>query len=280
MNNSKERSAIRDEMLAKARDRTLIMGILNATPDSFSDGGRFNVTDIAVDRAKTMAAEGADIIDVGGESTRPGAAPVSAEEERARTIDIVRHLSSSISVPVSIDTYKASVAKTAAEAGSVLINDVWGMTRDEKMAEVVAETGSAVVITYNRGQADDSINLVDDARGFFDQAFETAGRTGIPREHIWLDPGVGFGKTLEQNFEILRRLDVLLDYGCPVLAGLSRKSFIGLTLDRPVDERLPGTLAANLAAMHRGARVLRVHDVAAHRDALTMHEKLMSDYHD
>ena len=280
MSNTKTRSSIRDDLLDTAQSRTLLMGILNTTPDSFSDGGQFNTTDIAVSHAQAMIAEGADIIDIGGESTRPGATIVSAEEEISRTEHIIRNLFSMGSPPLSIDTYKASVARRACEAGCVIINDVWGMTRDEDMARTVADTGSIVVVTYNRGQAEDSINLVDDAHHFFDHAFDTAARAGIPREHIWLDPGVGFSKTLAQNFEILRRLDVLCDYERPILVGLSRKSFIGLTLDRAVDQRLPGTLAANLAAMHRGAGILRVHDIAAHRDALIMHDKLMSERHD
>lgn len=267
-------------MLAAARRARQLMGILNVTPDSFSDGGQLANLEAVTTRAQSMRDAGADILDIGGESTRPGADPVSLREELRRTLGAVRHLSAHVNVPLSIDTYKAEVARQAAEAGAVLINDVWGMTRDPDMADVVASTGSAIVITYNRGAADETINLVDDARAFFDTAFARAEAANIPKEHIWLDPGVGFGKTLAQNFEILRRLDVLQEYGCCILVGLSRKSFIGLTLDRDIDERLPGTLAANLAAMHEGADIFRVHDIGAHRDALTVFNAIAELPHD
>lgn len=268
--NRAKRAALRDEILAKARDRVLLMGILNVTPDSFSDGGRFVDPREALRQAEVLDAEGADIIDVGGESTRPSAAQVSAEDELGRVLAVIPGLCASYSRIVSIDTYKASVAHAAAEAGAVIVNDVWGMTRDTGMAQAVAETASAVVVTYNRGTVQADINIADDMRDFFANAFAMAAAAGIPREHVILDPGVGFGKTYEQNFTVLARLDVLMDFDVPVLVGVSRKSFIGRLLDREVDDRLIGTLAAGLASVQRGARILRVHDVGAHADALKM----------
>ncbi|MBI1360654.1 MAG: dihydropteroate synthase [Alphaproteobacteria bacterium] len=250
------------------------MGILNVTPDSFSDGGLYLDADVAVARAAAMREEGADVIDIGGESTRPDAAPVPEKDELARTGAAIRAVCRDMDCPVSIDTYKAGVARAAAKAGAVLVNDVWGMTRDPEMARAVAETESAVVITYNRGAADDSISLADDMKAFFDRAFHCAKEAGIPREFVILDPGIGFSKTWRQNFEALARLDVMLDYGRPVLVGLSRKSFIGRLLNKTVGERETGTLIANIVALQRGAAMIRVHDVAAHKDALKMLDAL------
>ena len=269
------RHTVRDDFLHKlSAGRVLIMGILNVTPDSFSDGGQHNGLAAAIEHAERMRLEGADIIDIGGESTRPGAAEVTAEEEWRRVAGILASLAASSALPLSIDTYKASVAQKAAEAGAVIINDVWGLTRDPDLADVVADTGSLVVVTYNRGEADGSINLRDDMAGFFADTFREADAHAIPREHIILDPGVGFAKTYEQNFGVLAHLDVLADTGCPVLVGVSRKSFIGRLTERPADDRLIGTLAANLDSVHRGASILRVHDVAEHREALTMLEAI------
>jgi dihydropteroate synthase len=265
-----KRAELRDDILARARAQVLVMGILNVTPDSFSDGGQFVDAPAALAQAAAMATDGADILDVGGESTRPGATKVSAADETARVLSVIPALCEDPTRIVSVDTYKASVARAAAGAGAVIINDVWGMTRDDDMARAVADTGSAVVVTYNRGKADAGLNLVDDMRAFFDDAFAMAREAGIPREHVIVDPGVGFGKTWEQNFGVLARLDVLLDFGVPVLVGVSRKSFIGKLLDREVGDRLIGSLAAGLASVQRGASMLRVHDVAAHADALKM----------
>ncbi|KCZ93944.1 dihydropteroate synthase [Hyphomonas johnsonii] len=264
------RTRLRDGVLHAMAQGPVLMGILNVTPDSFSDGGAFVDPGIAIAHARAMLAEGAGIIDVGGESTRPGAEAVSEGDETRRVMSVIPQLLKDEATVVSIDTYKASVARAAAAAGAVIINDVWGMTRDTGMADAVAQTGSLIVVTYNRGQADSSLNLVDDMRDFFDAAFVMAARAGIPREHVLLDPGVGFGKTWGQNLTALSRLDVLVDYGVPVLVGVSRKSFIGRVLDREVGDRLSGTLAAGIASVQRGASVLRVHDVAAHADALKM----------
>ena len=265
-----KRANLRDDILARARAQVLVMGILNVTPDSFSDGGEFLDAPAALAQAEAMATDGADILDVGGESTRPGANEVTAADEMARVLSVIPALCEDPTRIVSIDTYKASVARAAAGAGAVIINDVWGMTRDDGMARAVADTGSAVVVTYNRGKADSTLNLVDDMRAFFNDAFAMARAAGIPREHVIVDPGVGFGKTWEQNFGVLARLDVLLDFGVPVLVGVSRKSFIGKLLNREVGDRLIGSLAAGLASVQRGASILRVHDVAAHADALKM----------
>ncbi|KCZ98802.1 dihydropteroate synthase [Hyphomonas polymorpha PS728] len=270
----------RDQILARVRAEPVIMGILNVTPDSFSDGGRHNTLGAAEVQAMRMLAEGAGILDIGGESTRPGAAPVSAAEELVRVIPIIRHLAARIRAPISIDTVKASVARAAVEAGAVIINDVTGMTGDPEMAATVAETGAAIVITYHRGTADDAVDAVADMRAFFDRAFKTAARHGILKEHIWLDPGVGFAKTPRQNLEVIAGLGTLAAYGCPVLVGLSRKSFIGRVTGRAVNDRLAGTLTAHLMALQRGARVLRVHDVAEHTDMLRLYQAIEGAGHE
>ncbi|MGE6696515.1 dihydropteroate synthase [Hyphomonas sp. NPDC076900] len=270
----------RDQILARVRAEPVIMGILNVTPDSFSDGGRHNTLDAAEAQAMRMLADGAGILDIGGESTRPGAAPVSAAEELVRVIPIIRHLAARVRTPISIDTVKASVARAAVEAGAVIINDVTGMTGDPEMAATVAETGAAIVITYHRGTAGDAVDAVADMRGFFDRSFETAARHGIPKQHIWLDPGVGFAKTPRQNLEVIAGLGMLAAYGCPVLVGLSRKSFIGHVTGRAVNDRLAGTLTAHLMALQRGARVLRVHDVAEHTDMLRLYQAIEGAGHE
>lgn len=267
-------------LLARVRAEPVIMGILNVTPDSFSDGGRHNSLDAAERQARRMLEEGAGILDIGGESTRPGAQPVPAAEEMARVIPVIARLSAIVEAPISIDTVKAEVARAAVAAGAVIINDVTGMTGDPEMAATVAETGAGVVITYHRGMADDAIDLVEDMRAFFDRAFAMAERAGIARDRIWLDPGVGFAKTPEQNLEVIARLSTLAAYGCPVLAGLSRKSFIGHVTGRPVEERLAGTLTAHLMALQRGARILRVHDVAEHSDMLRLYRAIEEAGHE
>lgn len=269
------RKTIREELLHRLTGgRVMLMGILNVTPDSFSDGGAHYGLEEALRHAEQMQQEGVDIIDVGGESTRPNADEVDAEEEWRRVSGTIAALSEAGALPLSIDTYKASVARQAAAAGAVIINDVWGMTRDPDMAAAVSETASLVVVTYNRGKADGTINLRDDMASFFAESFAEADAHGIPREHVILDPGVGFGKTYEQNFGVLANLDVLTDSGRPVLVGVSRKSFIGRLTGNPVGDRLIGTLAANLDSVSRGASILRVHDVAAHREALNMLEAI------
>lgn len=270
----------RDKALARVRAEPVIMGILNVTPDSFSDGGRHTTLEAAEAQALRMLTDGGGIIDIGGESTRPGAAPVSAAEELARVLPVIRHLSTRIDTPISIDTVKASVARAAVEAGAVIINDVTGMTGDPDMAAAAAETGAAIVITYHRGQVDEAADAIADMRAFFDRAFETAARAGILKERIWLDPGVGFAKTPQQNLDVIAGLGTLAAYGCPVLVGLSRKSFIGHVTGRAVNDRLAGTLTAHLMALQRGARVLRVHDVAEHTDLLRLYQAIEGAGHE
>ena len=256
--------AKRDAFLGKIGSRPLIMGILNLTPDSFSDGGRFLTPDAALAQASQMVADGCDIVDVGGESTRPGAAPVEAAEELRRVEPILTELAHSLEIPLSIDTYKAAVGRRAAALGAVLINDVWGLQHDPGMADAVAETQTAVVIMHNRERRDAAIDIVSDIRRFFDRSLALAEAAGIPRAHIILDPGVGFGKTSRQNVEAVARIGELRDYGLPVLIGVSRKSFLGSLIDVGVEQRLIATLAANLAAAVGGAAIFRVHDVAEH----------------
>ena len=270
----------RDRVLARVRAEPLIMGILNVTPDSFSDGGRHTTLDAAEAQVMRMLAEGAGILDIGGESTRPGAAPVSAAEELVRIVPVIRQLSARMEAPISVDTMKASVARAAVEAGAVIINDVTGMTGDPDMAAAVAETGAAIIITYHRGKADETVDVLADMQAFFDQAFETAARVGIVKDHIWLDPGIGFAKTQKQNLKVIAGLGGLAAYGCPVLVGLSRKSFIGHVTGRAVEDRLAGTLTAHLMALQRGARVLRVHDVAEHTDLLRLYQAIEGAGHE
>jgi len=261
----------RDGFLALVRKRPAVMGILNVTPDSFSDGGQFDSHSAAVEQAQRMVAEGSDILDIGGESTRPGSKFVPEGEEVSRVMPIMRNLAGRLSIPISIDTYKAAVARQAVEAGAVVINDVWGLQRDEAMAETVAETGAAVVIMHNREAADPDRDVMDDMRHFLDHSLELAVKAGVPQGRIMVDPGIGFGKTADQSLTCLNRLDELADwYGLPVLLGLSRKRFIGHVLNVEVDERLVGTLAANMLGLSRGARVIRVHDVAEHAQAVKM----------
>jgi dihydropteroate synthase len=256
--------------IAGASAMPLIMGILNVTPDSFSDGGRFDDVSRALDHAREMAADGCDLLDLGGESTRPGATPVSAEEEAARVLPVLRALVAALDVPVSVDTSKASVARAALEAGAAIINDIWGLQGDPDMAAVVAAGNAWVVVMHNRHDIDPACDIVADMRRFFDRTLEIADRAGVARDRIILDPGIGFGKTPTQNLHCIAHLDDLSGYGLPILLGVSRKSFIGHVLGRDVGARLCGTLAAGLAGVARGASILRVHDVAAHVDAVRM----------
>ena len=216
-----------------------------------------------------MVDEGASIIDIGGESTRPGHLPVSGDEELRRVVPVLEALAD-LDGPISIDTAKAAVAREAARLGACVINDIWGLQRDPGMADAVAETGSAVVVMHNRDEADPAIDILDDVERFFERSLSLAAAAGVPFCRILLDPGVGFGKTPEQNHSCIWNLDRFLGFGAPILVGLSRKSFLGRILGVEVDRRLPGTLAANAIALMRGASVLRVHDVAENRDALAV----------
>ena len=268
------RAVARDQFLAALRQSPVLMGILNVTPDSFSDGGRHFDPGSAVARAKGMVAEGAAIVDIGGESTRPGHAPVSAEEELWRVKPVLEALVADFDVAVSIDTGKAAVAREAARLGASVINDVWGLQRDPGMADAVADTGSALVIMHNRERADGTIDILDDVERFFERSLNLAAGAGVPFSRILLDPGVGFGKAPEQNHSCIWNLDRFRRFGAPVLVGLSRKSFLGRITGAEVDNRLPGTLAADTIALMRGASVLRVHDVAENRAALDIFKSL------
>ncbi len=261
------RAILRDQFLSSLRQSPALMGILNVTPDSFSDGGRHFEAAAAVARAGTMVAEGAAIVDVGGESTRPGHTPVSAEEELRRIVPVLDALSREIDAPVSVDTSKAEVAREAARRGASVINDVWGLQRDPGMADAVAETASAVVIMHNRDSADASVDILDDVERFFERSLDLAARAGVAFPRILLDPGVGFGKTPGQNHACIWNLGRFQRFGCPLLLGLSRKSFIGRIVG---EQRLLGTLAADAVGLVRGASVLRVHDVAENKVVLDM----------
>ncbi|MGV3139694.1 dihydropteroate synthase [Brevibacillus agri] len=241
-------------------ERTLVMGILNVTPDSFSDGGRFVDLDHALAQARAMVEAGADIIDIGGESTRPGAEPVGEAEELDRVLPVIRRLSAELSVPLSIDTYKAAVAERALDAGAHIINDVWGAKRDPRMAEVAARRGVPIILMHNRTDTDYRDFYSDFVRDLR-ESVQIALQAGVREEQIILDPGIGFVKTVEQNLETMRRLDDLVALGYPVLLATSRKRMIGHVLDLPVDERVEGTAATVALGVAKGCHMVRVHDV-------------------
>jgi dihydropteroate synthase len=255
--------------IALARGRPLVMGVLNVTPDSFSDGGQFFGTADAVERARRMVAEGADILDVGAESTRPygGATPVSAEEEWSR-LQQVLSAALDLGVPVSIDTMKAPVAAMALSLGVAIVNDVWGLQRDPDMAKVVGDYDAGLVIMHNRDKVEPSIDILADIEAFFARSLDLADRAGIARDRIVLDPGIGFGKTAEQSIVALGRLDRLTAFGLPLLIGLSRKRFIASISPSEPHQRLGGSIAGNVLAALSGAAIVRVHDVAETVQAL------------
>jgi len=245
-----------------------VMGVLNITPDSFSDGGQFIVPEPALAQARRMIAEGADIIDIGAESTRPyGAEPVSAEEELKRLQPILADVVS-LGIPVSIDSMKSAVVAWALDAGATIANDVWGLQRDPGMARLLAARHCPVVLMHNRDRADASIDIMTDIAGFFARALETAAKAGISRQNIVLDPGIGFGKTPEQSMTVLARLDQLGTFGLPLLVGASRKRFIGSVSPSEPHQRLGGSIAAHLIAARGGARIIRTHDVSETVQAL------------
>ena len=242
--------------------RTLVMGVLNVTPDSFSDGGEFADLERACRQARMIAAAGADILDIGGESTRPGATPVSVEDELARVLPVITQAAREVSCPISIDTYKAAVAEQAIAAGARIVNDVWGLQHDPAMARVVAAAGVGLIVMHNRATADGSIDIVDDVLRYLERSLVLASSAGIERERIVVDPGIGFGKTLEQNLLLIARLGIVRErLGCPVLLGASRKSMIGRVVPSEPTQRLPGTIALHTAGILAGADIIRVHDV-------------------
>ena len=256
---------------------TYVMGILNVTPDSFSDGGKFIDKDVAVKRALQMIEEGADIIDIGGESTRPGFTPVSADEQIERVVPVIEEIKKNIDIPVSVDTYDAIVAKAALEAGCDIVNDIWGLKKDPEMAKVIAEYDAFCVLMHNR-ETPDYIEFRKDLLTDFKGIIDIAKTAGIKDEKIILDPGVGFGKTREQNLVAINHMDDLKVLGYPLLLGTSRKSVIGLTLDLPVDERLEGTLATTVIACMKGINFVRVHDIKENVRTIKMTEAILNSF--
>ena len=256
------------------KNNTYIMGILNVTPDSFSDGGRYNSLDAALFHARQMVEEGADILDIGGESTRPGHIQITDAEEIERVVPVIERLKGEFDIPLSIDTYKSAVAEAALSTGADLVNDIWGLKYDEKMASVIAGSGAACCLMHNREKAeydDFTADFLEDMR----QCVEIADRAGIRRDKIILDPGVGFGKTYEMNLEIIDHLEILHELDLPILLGTSRKSVIGLTLDLPADQREEGTLVTTVYAVQKGCAFVRVHDVEKNKRAIRMTQALM-----
>lgn len=253
--------------LFNCAERTLVMGILNVTPDSFSNGGRYNTVETAFDRAVHMQEEGADIIDIGGESTRPGAAPISEQQESARVLPVIEKCRAHLNIPISIDTYKSTVARQALAAGAVIVNDISGCRFDAEMPHIVRQYNAGLVIMHIKGEPKNmQVNphyddLFDEIARYFEESFRTVRAAGVSEEQIVIDPGIGFGKRLKDNFQILRELRILQRFGRPILVGPSRKSFIGRLLNLSEDERLEGTIAAVAAAVLNGAHIVRVHDV-------------------
>ena len=255
-------------------NQTYIMGILNVTPDSFSDGGKFNGMDAAMAHARQMIEEGADIIDVGGESTRPGHIQITDEEEIARVTPIIEALKKEFDVPVSIDTYKSHVAEAAVQAGADLVNDIWGLKYDEKMADVIAKYQVACCLMHNREKAEYQ-DFLTDFMSDMKECVRLAKKAGIADDQVILDPGVGFGKTYEMNLEIIDKMEILNELGYPVLLGTSRKSVIGLTLDLPVTEREEGTIVTTVYGVQKGCAFVRVHDVKKNKRAIQMTKAIM-----
>nr|WP_246231753.1 dihydropteroate synthase [Sporosarcina jiandibaonis] len=237
------------------------MGILNVTPDSFSDGGKYGRVDSALKHAEEMIRNGAKIIDIGGESTRPGHEPVSIEEELERTVPIIEAITRELNCGVSIDTYKAAVADAAMKAGAHIINDIWGAKREQEIAKVAAFHNSPIILMHNREQVDYKDPLMDEVIADLIESIDIAKNAGVAKENIWLDPGIGFAKDTEQNIAVMQGLQKIADLGYPQLLGTSRKSMIGNVLDLPVEERLEGTSATVCYGIERGCHIIRVHDV-------------------
>jgi dihydropteroate synthase len=246
-----------------------VMGVLNVTPDSFSDGGQFLAPERALAQARRLVAEGAEILDIGAESTRPygGMAPISAEEELGRLRPVLSKIVA-LGVPVSIDSMKSEVAAFAMDHGAAMVNDVWGLQRDPRMAKLVAARNCPVIIMHNRDEADPGIDIVKEMIAFFARSLDIADKAGVPRSNIVLDPGIGFGKSAEQSMAALARLDDLAVFGLPLLVGASRKSFIASVSPSQPGERLGGSISAHVLAARRGARIIRTHDVAETKQAL------------
>lgn len=255
-------------------NRTYIMGILNVTPDSFSDGGRFNRPDAALFHAEEMIKEGADIIDVGGESTRPGHTVISEEEEMSRVVPIIEKITSRFDIPVSVDTYKSAVAKEAIAAGACLVNDIWGLKADERMAELIAEKNVCCCLMHNRKTAEYE-DFLRDMKCDLRESLRLAKAAGIADDKIILDPGIGFGKTYELNLQAMNHLEELHQLGYPILLAASRKSVIGLTLKLPADDRAEGTMATTALGVMKGCSFVRVHDIRENKRVIQMTEAIL-----
>ncbi|MBS6959169.1 MAG: dihydropteroate synthase [Roseburia inulinivorans] len=254
---------------------TYIMGILNVTPDSFSDGGKFNQIDAALKHAEEMIRDGADVIDIGGESTRPwGYTKISDEEETGRVVPVIEAVKKEFGIPISVDTYKSGVAEAAAQAGADLINDIWGLKYDPHMAEVIAKSGLACCLMHNRDNTEYR-NFMEDVKQDLRETIALAKAAGIEDDKIILDPGVGFAKSYENNLEVIRRLKEFNELKYPVLLGTSRKSVIGLTLDLPAAERVEGTIVTTVMAVEAGCMFVRVHDVKENHRAIQMAEAIL-----
>jgi dihydropteroate synthase len=252
-----------------ALDTPLVMGIVNVTPDSFSDGGLLPDAEAAVAHGLRLAAEGAAILDIGGESTRPGHAAIGIQTELARVLPVIAGLKAQGNTPISIDTWKAEVAEAALAAGGMIVNDVWGAQRDPRIASVAAAAGAPIVLMHNRDGIDASLDILVEVMRFLERSIAVALQAGVPQGQIVIDPGIGFGKTPRQNLDLIRNLDRLAVLGCPILLGASRKSTLGRVTGRQVPaERLAASLSAHLYGASRGAAIIRAHDVAPHIDAL------------
>ena len=257
-----------------AEHRTYIMGILNVTPDSFSDGGKFNQMDAALYHAEEMIRDGADIVDVGGESTRPGYTVISDEEEISRVAPVIEAIKRRLDIPVSIDTYKGKVTEAALKAGADLVNDIWGFKFDHKVAELTAQYGAACCLMHNRSEPTYQ-DYLNDVVADLKECVRIAKDVGISDDKIILDPGVGFGKTYQMNLEIINHVDMLHSLGFPILLGTSRKSVIGQTLNLPTDQRVEGTLATTVVGVLKGCAFVRVHDIKENKRVIQMTEAIM-----
>lgn len=257
------------------KNKCYIMGILNVTPDSFSDGGKFNQLDAALRHAEEMIKEGADIIDIGGESTRPGHQVITDEEEITRVTPVIEAVKSRFDAPVSIDTYKGKVAEAALQAGADLVNDIWGFKHDRRVAGLTAKYGAACCLMHNRHEAVYD-NFRKDVLSDLEECVRIARKAGVADDKIILDPGVGFGKTYEMNLEIMNHVEILHQLGFPVLLGTSRKSMIGLTLDLPATDRVEGTLATTVMGVMKGCAFVRVHDIKENRRVIQMTEAILA----
>lgn len=255
-------------------NRTYLMGILNVTPDSFSDGGRYADLDAALFHAEEMIQEGADILDVGGESTRPGHQRITEEEEIQRVVPVIEKLTANFDVPVSIDTYKSRVAGAALAAGVHMVNDIWGLKADEQMAGLIKEFDVCCCLMHNRKEAVYQ-DLIAEMKEDLRESIQLAKGAGIPEDHIIIDPGIGFGKTYEMNLQAMNQVDALGELGYPVLLAASRKSVIGLTLDLPADQRVEGTLATTVVGVMKGCGFIRVHDIKENKRVVQMTEAIL-----